>query len=369
MRHMGRPDVTRKGLAGRAPRRTSGPPEAGKPPARGLSRLPCRTSSLQPLAYSLSSLAFTLIELLVVIAIMPSRFARLMVRTRRSAGGPPRSARPSVAFTLIELLVVIAIIAVLAALLLPALEQARESAKRALCMANLRQMGMQVQMYGNDNNDQAPCRFDWDHFNHGPSYEGYEVMNPWRWSHEGMVRPLVPYGLNGQVAFCPSSGYREVDAVVPDFTIHPPAAGLNDRLYLETKNNTYWYWGAYYSYLPGLEECVRVGKWALSIKDSQPTYSSMALNRERSESVLFADNSMVHLSLGKVQASHVTDGTAGGWRPGDYDTIAGGNRLGAGGSAKWATPDEMGKDFEYGLESHNIALSHYIFWSAEGYYY
>ena len=107
----------------------------------------------------------------------------------------------------------------------PALERARESAKRTLCMANLRQMGMQVQMYANDNNDMAPCRFSWDHFNHGPSYEGYEVMNPWRWSHEWMVRPLVPYGFTGRVAFCARSGYRTIDRVVPDFTIDIPAAG------------------------------------------------------------------------------------------------------------------------------------------------
>jgi len=54
------------------------------------------------------------------------------------------------AFTLIELLVVIAIIAVLAALLLPALETAREKASMASCMANLRQTGLSLQMYGND---------------------------------------------------------------------------------------------------------------------------------------------------------------------------------------------------------------------------
>ncbi len=104
------------------------------------------------------------------------------------------------AFTLIELLVVIAIIGILAAMLLPALNRARSAGKKAVCVGNLRQIGIAIQMYAQDFNDHTP-------FSMGPTTaNGTYSIYPW-------CVFLVPYtakteGVPQTIFICPEQPIR-----------------------------------------------------------------------------------------------------------------------------------------------------------------
>lgn len=98
---------------------------------------------------------------------------------------PPASSR----FTLIELLVVVAIIGILASMLLPALSQARERARRAACMSNQKQIGLAIAMYGGDFDGFVPPNA-LDGYGHPSLVQRQDrTWKDWSTGHGGMNPP------------------------------------------------------------------------------------------------------------------------------------------------------------------------------------
>ncbi|MDB6109839.1 MAG: prepilin-type N-terminal cleavage/methylation domain [Pedosphaera sp.] len=119
------------------------------------------------------------------------------------------------AFTLIELLVVIAIIGILAALLLPVLSRAKQSARRTACVSNLRQVNLAIHLYADDFTDALPVLPDPNPYPNGVGAYYKQLVKPYL----GLTGPAA---LNESVFICPADPifYTQVGHAFTSYTFN-----------------------------------------------------------------------------------------------------------------------------------------------------
>ncbi|HEV8542996.1 MAG TPA: prepilin-type N-terminal cleavage/methylation domain-containing protein [Verrucomicrobiae bacterium] len=241
--------------------------------------------------------------------------------------------RRKIGFTLIELLVVIAIIAILASMLLPALSKAKSKGLQTKCLNNLKQLGLGMSMYLNDNRDEFPGTASRNTY-------GYHVEDWIYWRTNTKVYPPVERSLIAGSLGSVSSNLFRCPADMDD----------SERKAISDGNGPYFF--SYSLLSHDLNGTKNLGM--ASIFDGQPPntkgylFKSTAITQP-SYKIMFAEEQATH----KKGESPDVGGTSsiindGRWDPpGDYITVRHnkrGNVAMPDGHAENITPKEAGLD-------------------------
>lgn len=229
--------------------------------------------------------------------------------------------RNQTGFTLIELLTVIAIIGILTAILIPVVASARESARRAACVSNLRQIGMSSLLYASENNDRLP------------------VIDQGFWPHDvtvsAMNRLIATGGGERDMFYCPSDAGSGVERWgLADYSTDQEVTGYRAISYVILFEGSPRVREAFTNSRIGEPDPFMIGRQVYHPTESQ---------RELALDAVMSEGDNFHSLVSTV--THATDGTIDGWVDRtnhlNGNDPAGGNIVFMDGHVEWRPFHEM----------------------------